>query len=103
MQPEIVITPVPERAAELGVPTEALSAATRIATSGDVTMNLPKFNLPERQVPIRVRLNDKARGDIESIRSMLVPGRAGLVPLENIASVTFGAGPDEHRALRPRA
>jgi hydrophobe/amphiphile efflux-1 (HAE1) family protein len=93
VQPEIVIQPVPERAAELGVPTESLSAATRIATSGDVTMNLPKFNLPERQVPIRVRLNDEARGDIESIRSMLVPGRAGLVPLENIANVTFGAGP----------
>jgi multidrug efflux pump subunit AcrB len=93
VQPEIVISPVPERAAELGVATEALSAATRIATSGDVSMSLPKFNLPERQVPIRVRLNDKARGDIESIRSMLVPGRAGLVPLENIATVSFGAGP----------
>ena len=93
VQPEIVIAPIPERAAELGVPTEALSAATRIATSGDVSMNLPKFNLPERQVPIRVRLNDHARGDIESIRSMLVPGRAGLVPLENIANVKFGAGP----------
>ncbi len=93
-KPEIVITPMPERAAELGVATEALSAATRIATSGDVsTLNLPKFNLPERQVPIRVRLNDAARGDIDSIRSMLVPGRAGLVPLENIAKVTFGAGP----------
>ncbi len=93
VQPEIVIKPIPERAAELGVATEALSAATRIATSGDVSMNLPKFNLPERQVPIRVRLNDAARGDIESIRSMLVPGRAGLVPLENIATVSFGAGP----------
>jgi multidrug efflux pump subunit AcrB len=93
VQPEILITPVPERAAELGVSTEALSAATRIATSGDVAMSLPKFNLPERQVPIRVRLNDDARGDIERIRSMLVPGRAGLVPLENIASVSFGAGP----------
>jgi multidrug efflux pump subunit AcrB len=93
VQPEIVIQPVPERAAELGVSTEALSAATRIATGGDVTMNLPKFNLPERQIPIRVRLNDDARGDIERIRSMLVPGRAGLVPLENIANVSFGAGP----------
>ena len=93
VQPEIVIAPYPERAAELGVSTEALSAATRIATSGDVAMSLPKFNLPERQVPIRVRLNDDARGDIERIRSMLVPGRAGLVPLENIASVSFGAGP----------
>ncbi|HEY1284227.1 MAG TPA: efflux RND transporter permease subunit [Steroidobacteraceae bacterium] len=93
VQPEIIIRPNPERMAELGVSTEALSAATRIATSGDVSMNLPKFNLPERQVPIRVRLNDDARGDIERIRSMLVPGRAGLVPLENIATVSFGAGP----------
>jgi multidrug efflux pump subunit AcrB len=93
VQPEILIRPMPERMAELGVSTEALSAATRIATSGDVSMNLPKFNLPERQVPIRVRLNDDARGDIERIRSMLVPGRAGLVPLENIATVSFGAGP----------
>ena len=93
VQPEIVIQPVPERAAELGVSTEALSAATRIATGGDVSMNLPKFNLPERQIPISVRLNDEARGDIERIRSMLVPGRAGLVPLENIANVSFGAGP----------
>jgi hydrophobe/amphiphile efflux-1 (HAE1) family protein len=93
VQPEILIEPFPDRAAELGVSTEALSAATRIATSGDVAMSLSKFNLPERQIPIRVRLNDTARGDIERIRSMLVPGRAGLVPLENIARVSFGAGP----------
>ena len=93
VQPEIMIEPNPERAAELGVPTEILSAATRIATSGDIAASLAKFNLPDRQVPIRVRLNDQARGDIESIRSMLVPGRAGLVPLQNIAKVSFGAGP----------
>jgi hydrophobe/amphiphile efflux-1 (HAE1) family protein len=93
VQPEIMIQPYPERAAELGVPTEVLSAATRIATSGDIAASLAKFNLPDRQVPIRVRLNDQARGDIESIRSMLVPGRAGLVPLDNIAKVSFGAGP----------
>lgn len=93
VQPEIMIQPDPARAAELGVSTETLSAATRIATSGDIAASLAKFNLPDRQVPIRVRLNDAARGDIERIRSMLVPGRAGLVPLENIASVSFGAGP----------
>lgn len=93
VQPEIMIQPDPERAAELGVSTEVLSAATRIATSGDIAASLAKFNLPDRQVPIRVRLNDQARGDIDSIRSMLVPGRAGLVPLDNIAKVSFGAGP----------
>jgi hydrophobe/amphiphile efflux-1 (HAE1) family protein len=93
VQPEIMIQPDPERAAELGVSTEVLSTATRIATSGDIAASLAKFNLPDRQVPIRVRLNDQARGDIDSIRSMLVPGRAGLVPLDNLAKVSFGAGP----------
>jgi hydrophobe/amphiphile efflux-1 (HAE1) family protein len=93
VQPEIMIEPDPARAAELGVPTEILSSATRIATSGDIAASLAKFNLPDRQVPIRVRLNDHARADIESIRSMLVPGRQGMVPLENIAKVSFGAGP----------
>lgn len=53
--------PRPERAAELGVTTAAISQATRIATSGDVLNNLAKMNLPDRQIPIMVRLNDKAR------------------------------------------
>ncbi len=40
LQPELVIRPLPDRAAELGVTTSAISQATRIATSGDVTQNL---------------------------------------------------------------
>ena len=93
LQPELVIRPIPERAAELGVSTQALSAVTRIATSGDVTNNLAKLNLPDRQIPIRVRLNDRARADIDQIRLLPVPSAAGYVPLMNVADVRFGAGP----------
>jgi multidrug efflux pump subunit AcrB len=93
LQPEIVVRPLPERAAELGVSTDTISAVTRIATSGDATDNLAKLNLPDRQVPIRVRLNDAARGDLERIRQLSVPGKAGPVPLMNVADVSFGAGP----------
>ncbi|HEY5569095.1 MAG TPA: efflux RND transporter permease subunit, partial [Gammaproteobacteria bacterium] len=39
-KPEIVIRPLPDRAAELGVTTEILSLVTRIATSGDVETGL---------------------------------------------------------------
>jgi multidrug efflux pump subunit AcrB len=92
-QPELVIRPRPERAAELGVTTSAISQATRIATSGDITMNLSKLNLPDRQVPIRVQLADSARANIDQIRLLQVPSRAGPVPLENVADVSFGAGP----------
>ncbi len=93
LQPELVIRPSPERAAELGVSTATISQVTRIATSGDVTINLAKMNLPDRQIPIRVRLNDKARADIGQMRLLPVPARGGPVPLMNVADVSFGAGP----------
>ncbi len=93
MKPEIVIRPLPDRAAELGVTTETLSAVTRIATSGDVENSLAKLNLASRQIPIRVQLPDNARGDLESIRLLSVPSRTGSVPLMSVAEVSLGAGP----------
>jgi multidrug efflux pump subunit AcrB len=95
LQPEIVIRPLPERAAELGVSTEALSAVTRIATSGDVEQVLARLNLPARQIPIRVRLADNVRGDLERIRALYVPAATGAVQLMNVADVSLGAGPAE--------
>ena len=93
LQPELVIRPSPARAAELGVSTATISQVTRIATSGDVTINLAKMNLPDRQIPIRVRLNDGARADLGQIRLLPVPARGGPVPLMNVADISFGAGP----------
>jgi multidrug efflux pump subunit AcrB len=95
LQPELVIRPLPARAAELGVTTSAISQATRIATSGDITLNLSKLNLPDRQVPIRVRLTDAARANIDRIKLLQVPSRFGPVPLENVAEVRLGAGPSQ--------
>jgi multidrug efflux pump subunit AcrB len=92
-KPEIVIRPDPDRAAELGVTTETLGLVTRIATSGDVETGLAKFNLDNRQIPIRVRLTDAARGDLERLRLLAVPGTRGPVPLMNVADVSLGAGP----------
>src|SRR5690606_26684323 len=109
LQPELVIRPLPERAAELGVTTAAISMATRIATSGDITNNLSKLNLPDRQIPIRVRLTDQARSNIDQIKLLQVPSRFGPVPLMNVADVSLGAGPsqidryDRSRAISIRA
>jgi multidrug efflux pump subunit AcrB len=95
LQPELTIRPRADRAAELGVTTSAISQATRIATSGDITNNLSKLNLPDRQIPIRVRLKDSARADIDQIRLLQVPSRSGPVPLVNVADVSLGAGPSQ--------
>jgi multidrug efflux pump subunit AcrB len=92
-KPEIVIRPLPDSAAELGVTTETLSLVTRIATSGDVNMSLSKFNLDNRQIPILVRLNDTSRSDLERLQLLSVPGSRGPVPLMNVADISLGAGP----------
>src|SRR6185369_8046772 len=94
-QPEIVIRPLADRAADLGVTTETLSLVTRIATSGDVDTGLAKFNLDNRQIPIRVRLTDKSRTNLERLKLLAVPGRQGPVPLMNVADVSLGSGPAE--------
>jgi len=94
-KPEIVIRMDPERAADLGVTTEQLSAVTRIATSGDVSTGLAKFNLDNRQIPIRVRLDDESRTDLDRIRQLTILGSRGPVPLVNVADVSLGSGPSE--------
>lgn len=92
-KPEIHIIPKREEAARLGVSVADLATATRIATSGDVDMNLPKFNAGERQIPILVRLGRENRADIESLKALRVPTITGSsVPLTAVADVYYGGG-----------
>jgi multidrug efflux pump subunit AcrB len=92
-KPEIHILPKREEAARLGVNVASIATATRIATSGDIEMNLPKFNSGERQIPILVRLARENRSDIESIKNLRVPTTTGYsVPLSAVAEVYYGGG-----------
>ena len=93
-RPELQIVPRAARAAELGISAAALGATARIATMGDTDQSLARFNLPDRQIPIRVMLEEGARSDIDALRSLRVAGRADMtVPLEAIAEIRHGAGP----------
>jgi hydrophobe/amphiphile efflux-1 (HAE1) family protein len=94
-KPEILIKMDAQRAAELGVTTDQLSAVTRIATSGDIATGLAKFNLDNRQLPIRVRLDDASRTDIDRIRQLTVLGAKGPVPLVNVADISLSSGPSQ--------
>ncbi|HEY6598398.1 MAG TPA: efflux RND transporter permease subunit, partial [Pseudomonadales bacterium] len=93
LRPEILITPDFARAAELGVTASAIGETVHVATAGDYDAALPKLNLPDRQVDIRVQLPLEARRDLATIEQMRVPGRGGLVPLSSVAKVTVGSGP----------
>lgn len=92
-RPELQIVPFEARAAELGVSVAGIGATARIATIGDVDQNLARFDLPDRQIPIRVILDERARGDLDVLRTLQVEGRGGLVPLGAVAEIRHGAGP----------
>jgi multidrug efflux pump subunit AcrB len=93
-RPELRVIPKSEIAAELGVSTEAISEAVRIATIGDIGANLAKFDVGDRQVPIRVQLKEKAREDRQLLEHLKVQTATGAtVPLSAVADFEFGQGP----------
>lgn len=95
-RPELVVTPRLDLAASMGVTTSALSQAIRIATLGDIEQNMAKFSLSDRQVPIRVSVDEGARERIDFIRNLPVPTQSGgSVPLGVVADVGFGTGPTQ--------
>jgi multidrug efflux pump subunit AcrB len=96
VRPEIAIRPDFARAADLGVTSSAMAETLRIATLGDYDTALPKLNLPERQVPIVVKLADAARQDLAVLERLTVPSSkpgAGPVMLGQVARLEMSAGP----------
>lgn len=93
-RPEIIIRPRMDLAANLGVTTQALSSAIRIATLGDIDQNSARFSLSDRQIPIRVALEQDARTRLSTIQNLPVQTQAGgSVPLSLVADIGFGASP----------
>jgi multidrug efflux pump subunit AcrB len=93
-RPEITIKPRLDLAAQLGVTTSALSQAIRVATLGDIDQNSARFSLSDRQIPIRVALNENARELLTTIENLPVPtASGGTVPLKLVAEISLGAGP----------
>jgi hydrophobe/amphiphile efflux-1 (HAE1) family protein len=93
-RPELRIVPKRQLAADLGVSTETLSETIRVATLGDVDANLAKFNAGDRLVPIRVELDQSARGDVGRLQDLRVPtGSGGAAPLSALADFVVDHGP----------
>lgn len=93
-RPEIRVVPKTERAAELGVTTDAIADTVRVATIGDVDANLAKYNAGDRLLPIRVRLADDARKTFDILASLRVATKTGgSVPLSAVADIRFDQGP----------
>ena len=99
VRPEIIVRPDFARAADLGVTAAAIGETVRVATAGDYDISLAKMNLDERQVPIRVKLPDAVRADLDALGRLTVPGARGPVLLANVATITVDSGPAEINRL----
>jgi len=95
VRPEIIVRPNFARAADLGVTAASIGETVRVATAGDYEQALAKMNLSERQVPIRVKLPDSVRADLDAIGRLTVPGKNGPVLLATVADITMESGPAE--------
>lgn len=93
VRPEISVKPDYAKAAELGITSTDIANVIRVATNGDFDTNLPKMNLEQRQVPIKVKLPISYRKDLSSIERLTVNGRNGPVMIGNIATVSISSGP----------
>ncbi|AKV70288.1 RND multidrug efflux transporter Acriflavin resistance protein [Microcystis panniformis FACHB-1757] len=96
VKPEIIIQPDTVRAADQGVSVRAIARTASLALIGDNEFNLAKFNLADRQIPIRVKIANDGRSEIETLQNLRVPSSNGtLVPLNSVATISLGSGPAE--------
>jgi multidrug efflux pump subunit AcrB len=93
-RPELQITPRADEAARLGVTSQQIAAAVRVATIGDYDAALAKISLDNRLIPMRVRLNDTSRENLVRIANLKVATNSGtMVPLSSVADIRLGEGP----------
>ncbi|MDO9523945.1 MAG: efflux RND transporter permease subunit [Gemmobacter sp.] len=93
-RPEIQITPRAEQAARLGITAQTIASVVRVATIGDQDAALAKLSIDNRLIPVRVRLNDTSREDLERIGALRIPTSAGrTVPLSSVADIAIAEGP----------
>jgi len=93
LRPEVIVRPDYGRAADMGVTSNDIADTLRVATNGDYDQSLAKLNLPDRQIPIIVKLRDEARQDVELLSRLVVPGSHGPVRLGSVASMSLESGP----------
>ncbi len=95
--PEIQIVYDRDAIARLGLDVRKVAELVRNKVQG---FQATKYNRKDRKIPIRVRVQNILHATIDDLRQLVVnPGGAHPVPLEAIADVTLGRGPNEIRRV----
>jgi HAE1 family hydrophobic/amphiphilic exporter-1 len=89
--PEVHVAVDRKRAADLGVRMSTIGNTLRLAVSGDDQISFYKEG--QEQYPVKIRVLEEQRGDIEQIGRLTVPSPNGPVRIDNIARLERGLGP----------
>jgi hydrophobic/amphiphilic exporter-1 (mainly G- bacteria), HAE1 family len=89
--PEVHVAVDRKRAADLGVRMATVGNILRLAVAGDDEISFYKEG-PE-QYPVKIRVLENQRRDIEEIGRLTVPSASGPVRIDNIARLERGLGP----------
>lgn len=90
---ELHVKLLADEAARLGVTPQAVGNVLQLATVGDVGGSAARFNFADRQVPIRIILENTARNDLETLKRLQVSSsNGGTVSLGTVAELSFGNG-----------
>jgi HAE1 family hydrophobic/amphiphilic exporter-1 len=89
--PEVHVAVDRKRAADLGVRMATVGTVLRMAVSGDDQISFYKEGA--EQYPVKIRVREEQRSNIEEIGRLTVPSAAGPVRIDNIARLERGLGP----------
>jgi HAE1 family hydrophobic/amphiphilic exporter-1 len=89
--PEVHVAVDRKRAADLGVRMATVGNTLRMAVSGDDQISF--YKEAAEQYPVKMRVLEEQRRDIEEIGRLTVPSTTGPVRIDNIATLRRGLGP----------
>jgi HAE1 family hydrophobic/amphiphilic exporter-1 len=92
-KPELAVTILRDRAAELGVPVAVIAMSLRTLIAGAKVTDLARGN---ERVDVRVQVDDRFRRDVSDLTNIKVRAQSGLlVELSQVVHVDPGAGPGQ--------
>ncbi len=89
--PEVHVAVDRKRAADLGVRMATIGNTLRLAVAGDDEISF--FKEGAEQYPVKIRVLEDQRRDIQEIGRLTVPSATGQVRIDNIATIERGLGP----------
>ena len=94
-RPRSSSAPSPRRPHAWASPPRRWPACCAWPPSATSTPTCPSSPKGERRLPIRVRLADSDRADLDVVKNLQVPTATGATTLDSVADVSFQAGPGQ--------